>query len=203
RATAMASREPKKVTCTVTQAPSSSRGRSSFMELSDRPRPGRGTASCRTPYARPPPSAPLKKRCRQVKAKRFYSRGSNAVPWHAAKPSGHAGSRVPSGGAELLGRLVGDVRTVEAEGFDRFQVLVAAQPLLQLGIDRITQRLVRGAESQRAVAGVGGVVLEVGGGFDLIAGLLGQAFHGQLGTDRGIGAAGAYGLQLRGGVGHP
>ncbi|MCY1438082.1 hypothetical protein D9M71_542660 [compost metagenome] len=81
-------------------------------------------------------------------------------------------------------------------------MLFAAQPLLQLGVDRITQVLVFRAEGQGAVAGVRRVVGEIADGLDLFTAFLGQALHGQLGADGGVGATGAYGLQLCGGVGH-
>ena len=102
--------------------------------------------------------------------------------------------------AEFGGGLVGDVGLVEAEGPHRGQVLLAADPFLQLGIHRIAQLLVFRAEGQGAIASVSRVVLEFGDGFDAVATLVGQALHGQLGADGGIGTTGAHGLQLRGGA---
>src|SRR5690606_40334803 len=131
RATAMASREPKKVTSTVTQAPSSVRGRSSFMDFSDWPEAGQVKTCGRSRRVRPPASAPRERRWAWVKTRCSGGRKSRWV-------QGCSGALRPrvqpfrSGGAEFLGRLVGDIGAVEAERLNGLQMLLTAQPLLQL-----------------------------------------------------------------------
>ena len=81
-------------------------------------------------------------------------------------------------------------------------MLFATQPGLQRHVDRVAQVLIVLAEGQRAVADMGGIILEIGDRLDAATALNVQVTHGQLGADGRLGAPGAHRLQLRDGVGH-